>query len=676
MSVNYFILIFVGVVSYLIGNISPAILIGRLHGIDIRSEGSGNAGTTNVLRVLGAKAALATLAIDVFKGFLAVRISLGMDAGDYGSMIAFACVVLGHIYPALYKFRGGKGVATSLGAALALNWPSAFALILIAILVVGFTKKMSLGSILAAVAYPFLIWFYYPAALPVAVAMALLVIVKHRSNIVRLVKKEEPSINIIGKIKEKLDGDSSSAKNKSASAETSKESGASDASAETSGESATSDASGEMSGKSATSDASGDSASSDVLADAEGTDEATSVDAEGTEESEHSEEDVSVSDTETDVTPVDEASEIAGEETSHGDDEDEVTQTADTSALTDEADVLAENSESTVEEADAVAEETESFTEENATSEVTEPIAEEETTTTNDSVLADEESAAAEESESASEGTATSEESEPSADETATDEAPEELKTDASELSSAETTGKAASMEATDMNEELVMPVMMEESEPATEQIDNTLRIIDEDDLDESIFEPLPEPKDYFADVTILSMKESDRRKIAVIDESPSGLALANRMVYQAHNCIFYVSDKTQLQHISETNQSPMLPDVILSSKLHYTANLKTALHNRDIIFINPENAETWKSCCRMLPREVSTPLIIIGGADASIPSAVRKHKLIYIDEPADAEKLAHNEAVTLTARTTTKKGEQALDQIRTFLRDDGFEIR
>jgi acyl-phosphate glycerol 3-phosphate acyltransferase len=658
MSVNYFILIFVGVVSYLIGNISPAILIGRLHGIDIRSEGSGNAGTTNVLRVLGAKAALATLAIDVFKGFLAVRISLGLDAGDYGSMIAFACVVLGHIYPALYKFRGGKGVATSLGAALALNWPSAFALILIAILVVGFTKKMSLGSILAAIAYPFLIWFYYPAALPVAVAMALLVIVKHRSNIARLIKKEEPSINIIGKIKEKLDGDSFSAKNKSASAETSDESAASDASAE-------------MSGK---------SGASDVPTDAEGNEDAVSaelpMDAEETEKPEHPEEDASAGDAETNLTPVDEALDTAGEEALLGDDGDEVTQTTDTSALTDEVDVLAENSESTVEEADAVAEETESFTEENATSEVTEPIAEEETTTTNDSVLADEESATAEESESALEGTAISEESEPSADETATDEAPEEPKTDASELSSAETTGKAASMEATDMNEELVMPVMMEESEPATEHIDNTLRIIDEDDLDESIFEPLPEPKDYFADVTILSMKESDRRKIAVIDESPSGLALANRMVYQAHNCIFYVSDKTQLQRISETNQSPMLPDVILSSKLHYTANLKTALHNRDIIFINPKNAETWKSCCRMLPREVSTPLIIVGGADASIPSAVRKHKLIYIDELADAKKLAHNEAVTLTARTTTKKGEQALDQIRTFLRDDGFEIR
>lgn len=658
MSVNYFILIFVGVVSYLIGNISPAILIGRLHGIDIRSEGSGNAGTTNVLRVLGAKAALATLAIDVFKGFLAVRISLGLDAGDYGSMIAFACVVLGHIYPALYKFRGGKGVATSLGAALALNWPSAFALILIAILVVGFTKKMSLGSILAAIAYPFLIWFYYPAALPVAVAMALLVIVKHRSNIARLIKKEEPSINIIGKIKEKLDGDSFSAKNKSASAETSDESAASDASAE-------------MSGK---------SGASDVPTDAEGNEDAVSaelpMDAEETEKPEHPEEDASAGDAETNLTPVDEALDTAGEEALLGDDGDEVTQTTDTSALTDEVDVLAENSESTVEEADAVAEETESFTEENATSEVTEPIAEEETTTTNDSVLADEESATAEESESELEGTAISEESEPSADETATDEAPEEPKTDASELSSAETTGKAASMEATDMNEELVMPVMMEESEPATEKIDNTLRIIDEDDLDESIFEPLPEPKDYFADVTILSMKESDRRKIAVIDESPSGLALANRMVYQAHNCIFYVSDKTQLQRISETNQSPMLPDVILSSKLHYTANLKTALHNRDIIFINPENAETWKSCCRMLPREVSTPLIIVGGADASIPSAVRKHKLIYIDELADAKNLAHNEAVTLTARTTTKKGEQALDQIRTFLRDDGFEIR
>ena len=150
MSVNYYYLILIGVISYLIGNISPAILIGRLHAIDIRNEGSGNAGTTNVLRVLGAKSAAATLVIDVLKGVVAVRI--GLNADDYGAMVAFVCVVIGHVYPALYKFRGGKGVATSLGAALALNWPSAFALILIALFVVGVTKKMSLGSILAAIA--------------------------------------------------------------------------------------------------------------------------------------------------------------------------------------------------------------------------------------------------------------------------------------------------------------------------------------------------------------------------------------------------------------------------------------------------------------------------------------------------------------------------------------------
>ena len=159
-------IIIVAIVSYFLGNISPAILVGRLHGIDIRKEGSGNAGTTNVLRVLGVKAAVATLAIDVLKGYVAVRI--GLNYGDIGAMIAFICVVYGHIFPALYKFKGGKGVATSLGAALALDWPSAFALILIAIAVTALSRKMSLGSITAAVSYPFLIEYYYSSVLPMA----------------------------------------------------------------------------------------------------------------------------------------------------------------------------------------------------------------------------------------------------------------------------------------------------------------------------------------------------------------------------------------------------------------------------------------------------------------------------------------------------------------------------
>ena len=192
-------IIIVAIVSYFLGNISPAILVGRLHGIDIRKEGSGNAGTTNVLRVLGVKAAVATLAIDVLKGYVAVRI--GLNYGDIGAMIAFICVVYGHIFPALYKFKGGKGVATSLGAALALDWPSAFALILIAIAVTALSRKMSLGSITAAVSYPFLIEYYYSSVLPMAVVLAVTVIVMHRSNIQRLIRREEPSLSFGGKNK-------------------------------------------------------------------------------------------------------------------------------------------------------------------------------------------------------------------------------------------------------------------------------------------------------------------------------------------------------------------------------------------------------------------------------------------------------------------------------------------
>lgn len=188
------------VVAYLIGCISPSIMISNLAGINIKKEGSGNAGTTNVLRVLGAKPALIVLVVDLLKGYIAV--SLGLHYGkEIGAVIAFACVVLGHVFPAFYKFKGGKGVATSLGAALSLDFPSAFAMLIIAALGVGYSKKMSVGSILAAVCYPFLIYFYmhtytnYLYFLVMSVCMALFVIFNHRANIKRLIKHEEPNID-------------------------------------------------------------------------------------------------------------------------------------------------------------------------------------------------------------------------------------------------------------------------------------------------------------------------------------------------------------------------------------------------------------------------------------------------------------------------------------------------
>ena len=155
------------IAAYFIGNISPATLIARFYGVDIKKTGSGNAGTTNVLRVLGTKAAICTLLIDVFKGFIAVSIAQG-NFNNLGAMLAFAAVVIGHIYPIVFKFKGGKGVATFLGAAMALNWPSMFAATLIAIAVAAISKKMSLGSIIAAMMYSLLMLYYYPKGIAIA----------------------------------------------------------------------------------------------------------------------------------------------------------------------------------------------------------------------------------------------------------------------------------------------------------------------------------------------------------------------------------------------------------------------------------------------------------------------------------------------------------------------------
>ena len=181
--------------SYLVGNISPATLIGKAYGVDIKKVGSGNAGTTNVLRTLGYVPAALTLVIDILKGFLAVRI--GLNAGNLlCGELCFLAVVLGHVYPVFFHFKGGKGVATSFGAAWAINWPSAFAVLLVAAIGAGTSKKMSIGSVAACLAYPLLVLFYYPTFFPVSIIVALFVLYNHRTNIVRLYKGEEKSMSV------------------------------------------------------------------------------------------------------------------------------------------------------------------------------------------------------------------------------------------------------------------------------------------------------------------------------------------------------------------------------------------------------------------------------------------------------------------------------------------------
>ncbi len=182
------------ILAYLIGNLSPATLISKASGIDIRKEGSGNPGTTNMLRVMGKKAAVLTLLIDIGKGVAAVLLG-GYLGGETLSVYCGLAVFIGHIFPVFYRFKGGKGIATAFGVLLALH--TVMALLCLGVAVLGFVgaRRVSVGSLLAALALPLLAWVYLPDHIIVFAIMAILVLIKHRSNLRRLVRGEEPKIS-------------------------------------------------------------------------------------------------------------------------------------------------------------------------------------------------------------------------------------------------------------------------------------------------------------------------------------------------------------------------------------------------------------------------------------------------------------------------------------------------
>lgn len=186
------------IVSYFIGNISPASIIGRIYNIDIRKEGSGNPGTTNVLRTLGAKAALMTFFIDIFKGVLPVII-----AKLYGNeMLEYICgtaAFFGHIWPIFYRFRGGKGIATGFGVILAIDYRCGLICMVCAVLGALITKRMSCGSIMAGIALPVMFFVFHRAYIIWAICVCLIVIWKHKANIKRLIAGTEPEIGFLKK---------------------------------------------------------------------------------------------------------------------------------------------------------------------------------------------------------------------------------------------------------------------------------------------------------------------------------------------------------------------------------------------------------------------------------------------------------------------------------------------
>ena len=195
------------VFAYLVGGIPWALIIGlKFYRIDVRTQGSGNLGATNVLRVLGARAASATFVLDVAKGSAAVGLAwflvpadvFGAAAQQWVMIAATMAAILGHSYSPYIGFKGGKGVATAAGGLLVLTplpWPILF---LTWLLVIALFRMVSLGSVVIAIEYPLLCLWLYPGDLVIigfAVVAAALVIWRHRTNIVRIVRGQEARVS-------------------------------------------------------------------------------------------------------------------------------------------------------------------------------------------------------------------------------------------------------------------------------------------------------------------------------------------------------------------------------------------------------------------------------------------------------------------------------------------------
>ena len=188
--------------GYFIGSFSPAIWIsGRRYGKDIRTEGSGNAGTTNMLRSHGKGAALMTLLGDLLKTVIACLLGY-IFKGFEGAALAGFFAVIGHIVPVYYHFKGGKGVLTAAATLLMLDPLVFLIVIVIFVIIVAFTKFVSLASIMAAALYPLIfvrvnsiIGRELGIAPALAVFTAVLIVIMHRKNISRLLKGEESKIS-------------------------------------------------------------------------------------------------------------------------------------------------------------------------------------------------------------------------------------------------------------------------------------------------------------------------------------------------------------------------------------------------------------------------------------------------------------------------------------------------
>ena len=222
--------VIVAIIAYLIGSVNFSILISKkMAGFDLREKGSGNAGTTNVLRTVGKRAAALTLLLDIAKGIVAILIAVifGVFAKSLSDAvlveIAAICVVIGHTFPIFFGFKGGKGVATSLGILLFINWKIGIICIVFGVFLIAITRMVSLGSISGAVLFAVLTIFmrdgyivqYDLSFIVFGFLLAAIVIINHRTNLKRIIAGNENRLSF----KKKPAEDSSTDEPKEAKAE-------------------------------------------------------------------------------------------------------------------------------------------------------------------------------------------------------------------------------------------------------------------------------------------------------------------------------------------------------------------------------------------------------------------------------------------------------------------------
>ena len=205
--------IIIAIIAYAIGSVNFSVIFSKkFAGFDVREKGSGNAGTTNMLRSVGKKAAAITLICDILKGVVAIGIAILL--GNIPNInkellvqIAGVCVILGHTFPVFFGFKGGKGVATSLGVLLLSNWQIGLICLVFALVLMVLTRMVSVGSCGAAVLFPVLTLFineHYTVLTEgkqgntyfiYSVILAVIVLFNHRSNIKRLLNGTENKIS-------------------------------------------------------------------------------------------------------------------------------------------------------------------------------------------------------------------------------------------------------------------------------------------------------------------------------------------------------------------------------------------------------------------------------------------------------------------------------------------------